>query len=436
MLRNLKQIAVFGALAGILALLAGLGFTGGGRADAALTTFELQLTGAEENPPVRSPGSAFARLTFDDVTRALQVDLTVSGLSPNLVTAAHIHRGARGVNGPIIHNISTTGFMQASVRVTLSEAEVADLRAGNLYLNVHSVEHPGGFARAQILLPEAAVAATVQAVVDAWNRRDVEGFLSHWTESGFMAEFDASIAEGRQFLPEFIGDPPIRLVGVSAASSGSTATAIVDLAFGEVFERNQFTFVLDGGAWKVSDSQDLPFPIPAGVRAVDLEVREYAFIYDRNAAAGGNFAFSVRNTGQEPHEAILIRINRPEPLSQIIRLGSAEEGPPPGIDDIGGVFLEPGDRTNMVLTRTLSAGRYGLVCFVESPDGVPHALLGMFSEFNVGGATSGGVVRPPSTGDAGLLDGGRGGSSLTITLVLIGAIAGFGLLGLRLRVRP
>jgi hypothetical protein len=130
-------------------------------AEAAIVTFEVRAVGAQENPPVPGPGSAFVRFNFDDVTRQLRFAVTVSGLSPNLVTAAHIHRGAVGVNGPIIHFISATGFTQVEGTIVLSEADVADLRAGNLYFNVHSVENPGGFARGQLILPPAPVAPIV-----------------------------------------------------------------------------------------------------------------------------------------------------------------------------------------------------------------------------------------------------------------------------------
>src|SRR4029078_863381 len=89
-------------------------------AEAAVTTFEAQMVGAQENPPVNSPGSGFARFTFDDQTRVLIYAVTISGLSPHQGTAAHIHRGAVGVNGPIIYNLSTVGFTQVSGSITLT----------------------------------------------------------------------------------------------------------------------------------------------------------------------------------------------------------------------------------------------------------------------------------------------------------------------------
>jgi hypothetical protein len=35
--------------------------------------------------------------------------------------------------------------------ISLTDEDVANLAAGDFYLNVHSLDHPGGFARAQIV---------------------------------------------------------------------------------------------------------------------------------------------------------------------------------------------------------------------------------------------------------------------------------------------
>src|SRR5688572_31643661 len=153
---NIRSRLGMALLALSVVAFSGFALGSAGRSAAAVTTLEFALTGAEENPPVtNSTGTAFARLTFDDQTNALTYALTVSGLSPELVTAAHIHRGPAGVNGPVIHNLSLVGFTQVSGSINLPAGDVADLRAGNLYLNVHSVQHPGGFARAQIYLDPA-----------------------------------------------------------------------------------------------------------------------------------------------------------------------------------------------------------------------------------------------------------------------------------------
>jgi hypothetical protein len=146
------------AIVAVTALAVLIGATGGDVAEAARITLRGTATGAEENPPIVGGGSAQVTFVFDDVTNDLTYAVTVSGLSPDLVTASHIHRGARGVNGPIVHNLSTTGFTQISGTIRLSAADVADLRAGNFYVNVHSKANAGGFARWQMVTPGPAVA--------------------------------------------------------------------------------------------------------------------------------------------------------------------------------------------------------------------------------------------------------------------------------------
>jgi hypothetical protein len=126
---------------------------------AAIITMQGVATGAEENPPVAGAGTVQVRFTFNDQTNVLTYSATVNGISASETTAAHIHRGARGVNGPIVHNLSTVPFGSIQGQIALSAADVADLRAGNFYFNAHSVVNPGGFARFQLLLPAAPAPA-------------------------------------------------------------------------------------------------------------------------------------------------------------------------------------------------------------------------------------------------------------------------------------
>lgn len=133
----------------------------GGRTDSAesaIITVDVTAVGAQENPPVSGPGYAITRFSFNTDTKRLDYQVTVNGISEGFVTASHIHRGAAGTNGPIVHNLSLVPFTQIAGSVTLSDADVRDLEAGLLYVNVHSTTNPGGFARGQIILPKAPAA--------------------------------------------------------------------------------------------------------------------------------------------------------------------------------------------------------------------------------------------------------------------------------------
>ena len=252
---------------------------------------------------------------------------------------------------------------------------------------------------------EAGIEATVQAVVNAWNARDVGNFLARWTEQGFQAEFGFSKSDVAQ-LGEFIGSEPIESFTVSNVSvTGDTATADVDLFFaGGPPESNVFTFIREDGRWLIDNSEPIVPDIPAGATVVDVQLDEYQFIFDpAPIQAGDTVAFPIENIGEEAHEFVLFRITSDAPLLELLE---SEEEEPEGIEFMAFAEAEPGESNVAIPGGPLEAGRYGVVCFFPSPDGTPHAFLGMVSEFNVG-STGGGVspITPPSTGSGGLLYG-------------------------------
>lgn len=67
-------------------------------------------------------------------------------------TAAHIHLGAMGQNGPVIIPLAKTadGIWTVPANTILTSAQFDAYRAGDLYVNVHSAANPGGEIRAQI----------------------------------------------------------------------------------------------------------------------------------------------------------------------------------------------------------------------------------------------------------------------------------------------
>jgi hypothetical protein len=64
---------------------------------------------------------------------------------------AHIHQGAPGQNGPVIVPLTKNGdTYSVPAGAKLNSAQMDALKAGNLYVNVHSAEHKGGEIRAQL----------------------------------------------------------------------------------------------------------------------------------------------------------------------------------------------------------------------------------------------------------------------------------------------
>jgi hypothetical protein len=173
-----------------MALSVGVLSQGAGPVQAVPVEFVVNATGASENPPVSGAGTALGVFTFDKATKQLTFFVRVNGISSDQVTAAHIHRGAVGVNGPIVHPLSLVAFENVSGMITLSDADIADLEAGRLYLNVHSVGNPGGFARGQMILPGAApapapTATTTPGAVSPPSTGD--GGLADTTSASWLA---------------------------------------------------------------------------------------------------------------------------------------------------------------------------------------------------------------------------------------------------------
>ncbi|HUI18899.1 MAG TPA: CHRD domain-containing protein [Alphaproteobacteria bacterium] len=124
---------------------------------AAPMSFDVKLTGAQQVPPVTTPGSGDAKLTYDPATRKLSWSVTYSGMS-SPVTMAHFHGpAAAGANGPVIIWISKKGAEVSSPitgEETLTPEQAQQFMAGQWYINVHSKDHPPGEIRGQVMPPK------------------------------------------------------------------------------------------------------------------------------------------------------------------------------------------------------------------------------------------------------------------------------------------
>jgi hypothetical protein len=108
---------------------------------------KVNLTGQEEVPPLSVPGSGSGSLRVAE-------DGTVSGSVTTkdvAGTMAHIHRGAKGANGPVIVPLDKNGdTYSVPAGRKLTADQLKDLKAGNLYVNVHTAKNKGGEVRGQL----------------------------------------------------------------------------------------------------------------------------------------------------------------------------------------------------------------------------------------------------------------------------------------------
>ncbi len=107
------------------------------------------LEGAQQVPPNASPAKGTASIVYDKFTNTFELDLTVHGLGSAEVMA-HIHGSApAGGEAGILLNLPLGS--KKVVHWGPSGFVVADLLNGLMYIDVHSVDLPGGEIRGQIL---------------------------------------------------------------------------------------------------------------------------------------------------------------------------------------------------------------------------------------------------------------------------------------------
>ncbi len=111
------------------------------------------LSGDAENPPVSTSGTGTVTATYDPATKTVAYTFSWNNLS-GPATGMHFHKGAVGVNGPVV--IPVTGFPpQASGEVSgtspaLPDSLVTAFMTGNMYANIHTDAHKGGEIRTQM----------------------------------------------------------------------------------------------------------------------------------------------------------------------------------------------------------------------------------------------------------------------------------------------
>ena len=137
--------------------------------------FTADLSPANENPPITDAemsGSGTATVTINtakDSTGKLvgataKFEIVLKGFpSTTLILISHIHKGDAKTNGAVVIDsgmkatspiaLTTGGTSITKDNLTVDPALATDIIAnpGNYYYNVHSMVHPGGVVRGQLV---------------------------------------------------------------------------------------------------------------------------------------------------------------------------------------------------------------------------------------------------------------------------------------------
>ena len=146
----MRNLLILSTAAAALAL-AGCATVEEGIAEQTTKTYRATLTGAQEPGGGDVDGAGRAEISISDNFGQICYDLNdVKGIGP--ITAAHIHRGAPGVNGPVVFTLKPAN--EGGYKGCTGGSEWTQDRIENnpeaFYVNVHTAQYPNGAIRGQL----------------------------------------------------------------------------------------------------------------------------------------------------------------------------------------------------------------------------------------------------------------------------------------------
>jgi hypothetical protein len=141
-----------------------------------------------------------------------------------------------------------------------------------------------------------------------------------------------------------------------------------------------------------------------GSREINLEEKDFSFEMP-DTIRGGLVKITAKNTGKQPHQAQLARLNDGITAQQFqasltnpdLRQFFAM------VTFMGGAnTISPGQ--SQVVFNNLTPGNYAMLCFLEADDGTPHFAKGQLKMFTVTPGDSGDASPPKASGTVTMAD--------------------------------
>lgn len=134
-------VAVLAAAAGAVAAVSG----------AALSpVVSTKMTGGAETPRGAPNASGLAVIHLNAAKRSVcwQFKNLKGVTSP---TASHIHKGGKGVSGPVFIPLGAKFAMKGCTTASKSSITAVESKPGAYYVNVHNAKYPNGAVRGQLV---------------------------------------------------------------------------------------------------------------------------------------------------------------------------------------------------------------------------------------------------------------------------------------------
>ncbi len=150
------------------------------------------------------------------------------------------------------------------------------------------------------------------------------------------------------------------------------------------------------------------------IAEITIGAEDFAFALP-DTIVGGLVQFDLVNYGQEDHHAQFLRLNDGVSRAQFDSLFAVVMEAVPTEGDVaflrlfeiatvagGPAVISPGGRTDVAME--LAAGEYIILCFIPSPDGVPHLAKGMTRWLTVTAPTDAAPEPPVAAGRVDMVD--------------------------------
>ena len=117
------------------------------------------------------------------------------------------------------------------------------------------------------------------------------------------------------------------------------------------------------------------------MNSVTITAHDFGFTAPRRIPAGLAHIRFINNGGTL-HHAQLLKFSGNHTVKDYVAALKPNAPPPSWATDVGGPNAVPPHREIAVI-ETLEPGNYGIVCFVDTPDHVPHIMKGMSRDLTV-----------------------------------------------------